>query len=200
MMAEKMYQEIKSKEPGLDLAAYSLNSTRSDLNAGKLTGRALAELVPYDEHAGTFDITGLHLKRAVTESIQYDKDFGCFSVYGYSDNVRISFTCGKNGKNIRLDKMTINGEEVKNSKVYRMAMLTHLPRGFYEGKPFEVLPQNIPDDGTVIKHYRDATSSALLFSIVDKMREEGTALFLAPTDVQITQLDRTVPAANTTTK
>ena len=200
MMAEKMYQEIKSKEPGLDLAAYSLNSTRSDLNAGKLTGRALAELVPYDEHAGTFDITGLHLKRAVTESSQYDKDFGCFSVYGYSDNVRISFTCGKNGKNIRLDKMTINGEEVKNSKVYRMAMLTHLPRGFYEGKPFEVLPQNIPDDGTVIKHYRDATSSALLFSIVDKMREEGTALFLAPTDVQITQLDRTVPAANTTTK
>ena len=198
MMAQEMYQEIKPKEPGLDLAAYSLNSTRSDLNAGKVTGRALAELVPYDEHAGTFDITGLHLKRAVTESLQYDKEFGCFSVYGYSDNVRISFTCGKNGKNIRLDKITINGEEVKNGKVYRMAMLTHLPRGFYEGNPIEVLPPNIPDDGSVIKHYRDLTSSALLFNIVEDLRQEGTALFLAPTDVQITQLDRVAPATDAT--
>ena len=191
MMAEEMYQTIKGKEAALDLAAYSLNSTRSDLNAGKLTGRALADLVPYDEHAGTFAITGNHLKRAVTQSIEYDKNYGCFSVYGYSDNVRISFTCGPNGKNIRLNKMTINGEEIQNNKVYRMAMLTHLPRGFYEGRPFEVWPKNLPDDGTVIKHYRDATSSALLFNIVNRLpRKDGVATFVPPTDVQITQTDR----------
>ena len=191
MMAEEMYQNLKAKEPGLDLAAYSLNSTRSDLNAGKLTGRALADLVPYDEHAGTFDITGNHLKRAVTGSIEYDKKYGCFSVYGYSDNVRISFTCGQNGNNIRVTKMTINGEEVQNDKVYRMAMLTHLPRGFYEGKPFEVWPKNLPDDGTIIKHYREATSSALLFDIVKRLpRKDGMSIFEAPKDVQITQTDR----------
>lgn len=202
MMAQEMYAQIKPQESKLDLAAYSLNSTRSDLSAGQLTGRALADLTPYNEHSGTFDITGLHLKRAVAESIQYDKEYGCFSVYGYSDNVRISFTCGANGENIRLEKMTIDGKEVKNSKVYRMAMLTHLPRGFYEGKPFEVLPQSMADDGTVIKHYRDLTSSALLFDIVKKLPlENGTALFVPPTDVQITQLDRhpeKEPAAETT--
>ena len=195
MMAEEMYQQIKEKEAGLDLAAYSLNSTRSDLNAGPLTGRDLADLVPYSEHTGTFDITGNHLKRAVKESIEYDKNFGCFSVYGYSENVRISFTCGKDGKDVQIKQMTINGEEVKNNKIYRMAMLTHLPRGFYEGKPFEVLPQNIPDDGSVIKHYRDATSSALLFGIVEKLPQtDGMSIFLAPADVQITQLDRNTPA------
>ena len=201
MMAEEMYQEIKTKEPNLDLAAYSLNSTRSDLNAGPLTGRALADLAPYSEHTGTFDITGNHLKRAVAQSIEYDKNFGCFSVYGYSDNVRISFTCGKDGKDIRLNQMTIDGKEVENGKIYRMAMLTHLPRGFYEGKPFEVLPQNIPDDGSIIKHYRDATSSAILFSIVEKLpQKDKTAVFLPPTDVQITQLDRNAPAEKTTKK
>ena len=70
-------------------------------------------------------------------------------------------------------------------------MLTHLPRGFYEGKPFQIMASDEPDDGTKIKHYRDITVSSVLFNIVKGLKtQDGVAQFVVPDFVQITQKDR----------
>ena len=66
IFSDQMYQGIKAEEKDLDLAAFSLNSTRSDYKPGEMTGRYFAEMTPYKEHAGTFDITGKHLLIAVS--------------------------------------------------------------------------------------------------------------------------------------
>lgn len=188
LMAEQMYKGIIGQEK-IDLAAYSLNSTRSDYKPGQLTGRYFAEMAPYDEHAGTFAISGKHLLRAMTESIGY-RDGKCFSVYGYSKNVHITFTC-HTGKLV-IQKATIGGKPIRPKATYRMAMLTHLPRGFYEGKPFQILPSDAVDDGTVIRHYRDVTNSSMLFNVIEQFKQEQKVEvpnFVAPEDVQIEQLD-----------
>ena len=70
-------------------------------------------------------------------------------------------------------------------------MLTHLPRGFYEGKPFQIMPSDAIDDGTIIKHYRSITSANILFGVIEQKRiEQGTDVpeFTAPKDVQIEQI------------
>lgn len=188
LMAEQMYKAISPLEK-IDLTAFSLNSTRSDYKPGELTGRYFAEMAPYEEHAGTFDITGEHLLRAMQESLGY-RDGKCFSVYGYSPNVRISFTCNQGHPVIH--KATINGKKIKPKRTYRMAMLTHLPRGFYEGKPFQIMPSDAADDGTLIKHYRQITNAAMLFSVIKQFKEEqqkDVPDFVAPKDVQIMQKD-----------
>ncbi|MCQ2410545.1 MAG: 5'-nucleotidase C-terminal domain-containing protein [Elusimicrobiaceae bacterium] len=189
LMADEMYRSIRKTER-IDLAAFSLNSTRSDYKPGDLTGRYFAEMAPYEEHAGTFDISGEHLLRAITQSIGYNKTDGkCFSGYGYSKNVRIKFVC--NNGNPQLEKVTINGWKVRPGKIYRMAMLTHLPRGFYEGKPFQVMPSEAVDDGSVIRHYRGVTSSAMLFGVIDqfkKQQKKDVPDFVAPSDVQMEEV------------
>lgn len=185
LMADQMYDKISEYEDGVDLTAYSLNSTRSDYKPGDLTGRYFAEMAPYEEHSGTFDITGSHLLRAMLESIGY-RDGACYSVYGYSKNVHIVFKC--NDGNPELVKVTIDGEEVDPSETYRMGMLTHLPRGFYEGKPFAIMKTTDIDDGSKITHYRDITSSAMLFGVIKQQSEEqgkDVPNFIAPRDVQI---------------
>ena len=194
LMADQMYKKI-SKYEKVDLTAYSLNSTRSDYNPGDLTGRYFAEMTPYEEHSGTFNITGQHLLKAMLESIGYRND-KCYSVYGYSKNVHIVFTCNKG--NPKIDKVTIDGKPVRPNKTYRMGMLTHLPRGFYEGKPFQIMPSDAVDDGSVIKHYRDITSSAMLFGIIEQAREDqnkDVPNFVAPSDIQIeesTEFDKKI--------
>lgn len=190
MMADQMYKKIKAADPQdpIDLAAFSLNSTRSDYKPGNLTGRYFAEMAPYEEHCGTFDIGGEHLLKAMLESIGY-RDGKCFSVYGYSKNVHITFVCNE-GKP-ELKDVIIDGKKVTPERTYRMAMLTHLPRGFYEGKPFQIMPSDAIDDGTVIKHYRDITSSKMLFGIIEQLSEEQNKKipdFVAPKDVQITEV------------
>ncbi len=191
LMADQMYNKIAPQEK-IDLAAFSLNSTRSDYKPGQLTGRYFAEMAPYEEHAGTFNITGEHLLRAMNDSLGF-RDGSCYSVYGYSKNVRMSITCQDNKPS--LVNVTIDGQEVNPKKIYRMAMLTHLPRGFYEGKPFQIMPSDAVDDGSVIKHYRKVTSSNMLFGIIELFKkEQGKEVpdFVAPSDVQITVVQTTL--------
>lgn len=195
LMADQMYKKITAtNSEKLDLTAFSLNSTRSDYKPGELTGRYFAEMAPYEEHSGTFNISGEHLLRAMLESIGY-RDGKCFSIYGYSKNVHISFICN-DGEPI-LQNVTINGEKVTPEKTYRMAMLTHLPRGFYEGKPFQIMSSEAVDDGTIIKHYRDITVAAMLFGVIEQMKQEQNKEipdFVAPKDIQIQEVSFEIKA------
>ena len=197
MMSDQMYKKIKEADPQdhVDIAAFSLNSTRSDYKPGNLTGRYFAEMAPYEEHCGTFDIGGEHLLNGILESIGY-RDGNCFSVYGYSKNVHITFVCNEptpEQPEIQpvIQSVTIDGKEVDPKKTYRMAMLTHLPRGFYEGKPFQIMPSDAIDDGTIIKHYRDITVAKMLFGVIEQLAEEQNKEvpdFVAPRDVQIEEV------------
>lgn len=194
LVADQMYNNI-IREEKIDLAAYSLNSTRSDYKPGELTGRYFAEMAPYEEHAGTFNITGKHLLKAMQESLGM-RDGRCYSVYGYSKNVQLFVDC--QGEAPVLLEVFINGQSVNANKTYRMAMLTHLPRGFYEGKPFQIMPSDAVDDGTVIKHYRTVTSAKMLFDVIEQMRQEqgkDVPDFLAPTDVQVIEENINAPMA-----
>ena len=196
IFADQMYNAIKDQEK-LDLAAYSLNSARSDYEPGDMTGRYFAEKTPYKEHAGTFYITGRHLLKAMNESLGF-RDGRCYSVYGYSKNVRMTILCNPQTKRALLYNVTIDGVELNHRKVYRMAMLTHLPQGYYEGKPFKVVDPNSPKKNTLIKHYYTVTNEDMLFGAINQMKEEqGVEVpsFEAPSDVQIQEVIETPTTA-----
>jgi len=189
IFADQMYNAIKDQE-ALDLAAYSLNSTRSDYEPGDMTGRYFAEKTPYKEHAGTFNITGRHLLKAMNESLGF-RDGRCFSGFGYSGNVRMTVLCDTKNKQALLYNVTIDGVDVNPKKVYRMAMLTHLPQGYYEGKPFKVVDPNNPKKNNLIKHYYTVTNEDMLFGAIaqfEKEQGQEVPLFEAPKDVQVKEI------------
>lgn len=205
IFADQMYEAIKGQEH-IDLAAYSLNSARSDYEPGAMTGRYFTEMTPYKEHAGTFNITGRHLLRAMNESLGF-RDGRCYSVYGYSKNVRMTIICDKQKQHASLYQASINGVAINPKKVYRMAMLTHLPQGYYEGKPFKVVDPANPQKNSIIKHYYTVTNADMLFGAIDQFKKaQGVdiPLFVAPADVQIKEImktddaekDLTTPSAN----
>ena len=105
IFADQMYKQIKPREKGLDLAAYSLNSSRSDYEPGDMTGRYFAEKTPYKEHAGTFNITGAHLLKAMNASLGF-RDGRCYSGYGYSDNVKLVILCNEPQKRATLQSVS----------------------------------------------------------------------------------------------
>lgn len=190
IFADQMYNQIKPVEKGLDLAAYSLNSTRSDYEPGDMTGRYFAEKTPYKEHAGTFNITGAHLLKAMNASLgfRYGK---CYSSFGYSKNVRMTVYCDLEKEKAYLYSVTIDGKEINLKKVYRMAMLTHLPQGYYEGKPFQVVDPNNSKKNSVIKHYYTVTNEDMLFGALEQFKkEQGKEVpsFEAPADIQVEEL------------
>ena len=193
IFADQMYKQIKPREKGLDLAAYSLNSSRSDYEPGDMTGRYFAEKTPYKEHAGTFNITGAHLLKAMNASLGF-RDGRCYSGYGYSDNVKLVILCNEPQKRATLQSVSINGEPLKLKKVYRMAMLTHLPQGYYEGKPFKVVEPNDPKKDTIIKHYYNVTNDNMLFGAIEQFKKEQRKeipSFEAPKNIQVTEVEET---------
>ena len=198
IFADQMYDQIKPQEDKLDLAAYSLNSTRSDYEAGDMTGRYFAEKTPYKEHAGTFDITGAHLLKAMNASVVF-LDGRCYSSYVYSKNVHITVLCDKEKKKATVYSVTIDGKDVKLKKIYRMAMLTHLPQGYYEGKPFKVVDPNNPDKNKIIKHYYTVSNDNMLFGAIEQMKKDqgiDVPFFVAPADVQVEEIYEMPNAAN----
>ena len=192
IFADQMYDEI-SKQESLDLSAYSLNSARSDYEPGDMTGRYFAEKTPYKEHAGTFDITGAHLLKAMNESLGF-RDGRCYSVYGYSKNVHITILCDAKNQQALLYSASINGKSIQPNQKYRMAMLTHLPQGYYEGKPFKVVDPSNPKKDSIIKHYYSVTNADMLFGALERFKKEQGAdipSFEAPTDVQVKEIMQT---------
>ena len=189
IFADQMYSAIKGQEH-LDLAAYSLNSARSDYKPGNMTGRYFAEMTPYKEHAGTFDITGRHLLKAMNESLGF-RDGRCYSVYGYSKNVRMTILCDKQQQRALLYQASIDGVAIDPKKVYRMAMLTHLPQGYYEGKPFKVVDPSNPRKNSIIKSYYTVTNADMLFGAIDQFKKQQKVevpSFVAPTDIQVEEV------------
>ena len=200
IFADQMYDSIKPQESKLDLAAYSLNSTRSDYEQGDMTGRYFAEKTPYKEHAGTFDITGAHLLKAMNASVGF-RDGRCYSSYGYSKNVHVTLLCDTQKKKATVYSVTIDGKDVKLKKIYRMAMLTHLPQGYYEGKPFKVVDPSNPEKNKIIKHYYTVTNADMLFGAIEKMKKEQGVeipLFEAPADVQVQEINKMPNTPNKT--
>ncbi len=184
IIAEEMYQWVSEREK-IDFALFQLPGIRRDLQPGILTGRDLVELLPYNEYVSTFDITGKHLKRAIAESIRRD-DRGDYSLFSYSENVRFSYKYNpKNTKNpVKIKSLRINGKKVKNSRIYRVAAISHIPQGFFEGPPFKVT------NGRQ-KMYEEKTSGGLLLDAVGDLPGDSPQErhLTAPQGVQIQLLD-----------
>ncbi len=66
LLADYMKKWLEPQEK-VDFAMFQLPGVRRDLNPGNLTGRGLAEILPYTEYVSTFNITGKKFKQAVMQ-------------------------------------------------------------------------------------------------------------------------------------
>lgn len=183
-VAQQMYLWTAEKEP-VDFAMFQLPGIRRDLLPGPLTGRDMAELLPYTEYVSTFDITGKHLKQAMAASIRRDGK-GDYSLFAYSENVKITYKYNaKNKKHpVKITSVRINGQKVKNKRIYRVAAIAHIPQGYFEGAPFKV------SDGRQ-KIYEERTSGQVLFDYVSGLpgNTPQEKLLTAPQGIQIRKLN-----------
>ena len=106
----------------MDFAMFQLPGVRRDLNPGNLTGRDLAELLPYTEYVSTFNITGKKFKQAVQDSLKCNPDGKNYSMFAYSDNLYIEYKCRPNNKKhpVKVTKMLLNGKKMSGRKTYRV--------------------------------------------------------------------------------
>jgi 2',3'-cyclic-nucleotide 2'-phosphodiesterase (5'-nucleotidase family) len=175
LMADEFYRYISEREK-LDLAAFSIPSVRRDIEVGDLTGRDISELFPYKEYPASFDIDGRHLKKVIKESVKRDKRYGDYSLFSYSENVKIRYKFNEGEDNpVELLSATIDGVKIDDDKIYRMAALSHIPEGFFEGAPFAGLKNKNK------KIYEEITPAELLFNIVKASNNR----LVAPNDLRI---------------
>ena len=168
----------------VDFAMFQLPGVRRDILPGNLTGRDLAELLPYTEYVSTFNITGKKFKQAAEQSLKCSPDGKNYSLFAYSENVYIEYKCRPNKKRpVKITKVLLNGKKMSGRKVYRAAAIAHIPDGYFEGVPFK------------ITHYKQKkvykkTSGELLFDIVEQLPGEKPSdkQFTAPQDLRIKQV------------
>lgn len=182
-LADQMKKWLEPQER-VDFAMFQLPGVRRDLNPGSLTGRDLAELLPYTEYVSTFNITGKKFKQAAQESLKCAEDGKNYSLFAYSDNVYIEYKCRPNKKHpVKITKILLNGKKMSGRKTYRAAAIAHIPDGYFEGAPFKITknPQK--------KVYKK-TSGELLFDIVEQLPGQNAAekQLTAPKDVRIKQI------------
>lgn len=183
LLADYMKKWLEPQER-VDFAMFQLPGVRRDLNAGTLTGRDLAELLPYTEYVSTFNIPGKKFKQAAQASLKCNPDGKNFSLFAYSDNLYIEYKCRPNNKKhpVKITKMLLNGKKMSGRKVYRVAAIAHIPDGYFEGAPFKGYkhPQK--------KLYKK-TSGELLFDIVERLPGDDAASkqLTAPQDLRIVQ-------------
>lgn len=184
MLADYMKKWLEPQEK-VDFALFQLPGIRRDLNPGNLTGRDLAELLPYTEYVSTFNITGKKFKQAVEDSLKCNPDGKNYSMFAYSDNVYIEYKCKPGNKKhpVKVTKLLLNGKKMSGRKTYRAAAIGHIPDGYFEGAPFKITknPQK--------KIYKK-TSGELLFDIVEQLPGQTPAekQFKAPQDLRIKQV------------
>lgn len=179
MIADEMLLYPKGEQ--VDFAMFQLPGVRRDLNAGNLTGRDIAELLPYTEYVSTVDISGAKILQAAQDSLKYDETHGSYSMFSYSKNVNIKFS-RKDGA-FKIVSFTVDGKEIDPTKTYRVAAISHIPDGYYEGAPWKVENANK-------KIYDDNPSGILLFNIVEKL-EGNTAEeknLITPKDIRIKEV------------
>ena len=184
LLADYMKKWLEPQEK-VDFAMFQLPGVRRDLNPGNLTGRDLAELLPYTEYVSTFNITGKKFKQAVQDSLKCNPDGKNYSMFAYSDNLYIEYKCRPNNKKhpVKVTKMLLNGKKMSGRKTYRAAAIAHIPDGYFEGAPFKITqnPQK--------KIYKK-TSGELLFDIVEQLPGENAEekQLKAPQDLRIKEV------------
>ena len=183
LLADYMKTWLEPQEK-VDFAMFQLPGVRRDILPGNLTGRDLAELLPYTEYVSTFNITGKKFKQAAEQSLTCSPDGKNYSLFAYSDNVYIEYKCRPNKKRpVKITKVLLNGKKMSGRKVYRAAAIAHIPGGYFEGAPFKITqnPQK--------KVYKK-TSGELLFDIVEQLPGEkpSNKKFTAPQDLRIKQV------------
>lgn len=183
LLADYMKKWLEPQEK-VDFAMFQLPGVRRDLNAGTLTGRDLAELLPYTEYVSTFNIPGKKFKQAAEASLKCNAGGKNFSLFAYSDNVYIEYKCRPNHKKrpVKITKILLNGKKMSGRKIYRAAAIAHIPDGYFEGAPFKgyKYPQK--------KIYKK-TSGELLFDIVEQLpgRDAASKQLTAPKDLRIVE-------------
>lgn len=179
MLADEMMLYTKAEK--VDFAMFQLPGVRRDLNAGTLTGRDIAELLPYTEYVSTVDMSGAKILQAVKDSLKYDEIHGSYSLFSYSSNVKIKFT--RIDGVFKIISLTVDGKEIDPAKIYRVAAIAHIPDGYYEGAPWKIEDQNK-------KLYDDNPSGILLFNIVKKLpgKTPREKTLTPPQDIRIEEV------------
>lgn len=183
LLADSMKKWLDTREK-VDFAMFQLPGVRRDLEKGLLSGRDLAELLPYTEYVSTFSIPGKKFKQAAQASLKCGEKGRNYSLFSYSSNVYIEYRCrpGNHKRPVKITGIYIDGKKLSGRKIYRVGAIAHIPDGYFEGAPFKgyKYPQK--------KVYRK-TSGELLFDLIDQLPSVngGNKELVAPGDVRIAE-------------
>lgn len=199
IMATRAYDALKKQDKGLDFALFSVPSVRNDIKEGVFKGSDMDALFPYQEYFSAVTIDGKLLKKAVEKSLKCEGESDCYSIYGYSDNVVLEYVVDTDNTSA-VKRFLINGKPFDENRSYRIALLSHLPRGHFEGSVFVeegVAPIYGPLPQSYKEHMYDLSPFMVFESYVSSSPEgeNGLKTLLGPQNSSIKYLKQTQEAA-----
>jgi len=141
-----------------DIGVFTIPSVRRSIPAGPLSGRDVIEFLPYPEYMSSVGVPGSFLKELIKDSLKKDDSSGIYSLFSYSKNVDITFAYNESSKDFELKKVTVDGKDLQDNKIYKLYILSNLVKGYFEGAPFNKLAEKYKKTKIVTQ-----TSSADLF-------------------------------------
>lgn len=132
IVADEM-QRFVTKDFGehTDFSIFQLNAVRRDLDQGDLTGRAIAQLFPYNEYVVVINLPGSVLKHILENQI-LDEGTKTYSLFSYSQELQAKYS----SEDFKFLSAKISGKKLDVEKTYRIALITHIADGFYEAAGF----------------------------------------------------------------
>ncbi|HTF88096.1 MAG TPA: bifunctional UDP-sugar hydrolase/5'-nucleotidase [Planctomycetota bacterium] len=108
---------------GAEIAVHNRGRTRRDLPAGGVTRRELFELLPFDDHAVSVDLTGEQVAELARRSIDRTRFLGV----DFSGLTR--FVAQQSDGSFKITRVEVGGRALDPSKRYRVATSSHLANG-----------------------------------------------------------------------
>ncbi len=122
------------------IGVFTIPSVRRSIPKGPLTGREVIEFLPYPEYMSSVAVPGSFFRTLVQDTLRSDDTFGIYSLFSYSDNVDVTFTYDKESLKFTVNKITVDGQDLKDDSLYTLFILSNLVEGYFEGAPFKKLP------------------------------------------------------------
>ena len=114
------------------------------MNAGPITLKDIAEMLPFQNYVETFDCPGVNLLTIVQENARAQglQTHGILQVSG------LSYTWRKQGNDVTVEKVMVGGKPLDENKTYKIASIDYVDGN--SDLYYKITPADVNDTGLLL--------------------------------------------------
>ena len=156
--------DIMREATGADVAFTNSGGIRKNMNAGPITLKDIAEMLPFQNYVETFECTGDQLMKIIQENANAEglRTHGILQVSG------LKYSWRKNGDKVEVVKALVGGKKIDNNKIYKIASIDYVNGN--ADQYYSITPGNLHNTGMLLA---DVATEAIKKAKTIDSRTEG---------------------------